>query len=69
MAQCHERLEKYLDATLPAAATHPAHLHEAMRYAVLGEGKVGHAPERGEAGSQTEGWGGAIYLARERASG
>jgi len=39
MAQCHERLEKYLDATLPAAATHPAHLHEAMRYAVLGEGK------------------------------
>jgi len=39
MAQCHERLEKYLDATLPPAATHPAHLHEAMRYAVLGEGK------------------------------
>jgi geranylgeranyl pyrophosphate synthase len=39
MAQCHERLEKYLDATLPAAATHPAHLHEAMRYAVLSKGK------------------------------
>jgi geranylgeranyl pyrophosphate synthase len=39
MAQCHERLDKYLDATLPAATTHPAHLHEAMRYAVLGEGK------------------------------
>ena len=39
MAQCHERLEKYLDATLPAATTHPAHLHEAMRYAVLSEGK------------------------------
>ncbi len=39
MAQCHERLGKYLDATLPAATTHPAHLHEAMRYAVLGEGK------------------------------
>ena len=39
MAQCHERLDTYLDATLPAAATHPAHLHEAMRYAVLGEGK------------------------------
>ena len=28
-----------MDATLPAATTHPAHLHEAMRYAVLGEGK------------------------------
>jgi geranylgeranyl pyrophosphate synthase len=39
MAQCHERLDTYLDATLPVAATHPAHLHEAMRYAVLGEGK------------------------------
>jgi len=39
MAQCHERLDTYLDATLPAATTHPAHLHEAMRYAVLGEGK------------------------------
>ena len=39
MAQCHERLDKYLDASLPAASTHPAHLHEAMRYAVLGEGK------------------------------
>ncbi len=39
MAQCHERLDKYLDATLPSATTHPAHLHEAMRYAVLSEGK------------------------------
>jgi len=39
MAQCHERLDTYLDATLQAATTHPAHLHEAMRYAVLGEGK------------------------------
>jgi farnesyl diphosphate synthase len=39
MAQCHERLDKYLDATLPAATRHPAHLHEAMRYAVLSEGK------------------------------
>ena len=39
MAQCHERLDTCLDATLPAATTHPAHLHEAMRYAVLSEGK------------------------------
>ena len=38
-AQCHARLDKYLDDTLPAAATHPAHLHKAMRYAVEGEGK------------------------------
>ena len=38
-AQCRARLDKYLDDTLPAAATHPAHLHEAMRYAVEGEGK------------------------------
>ncbi len=39
MVQCHERLDKHLDDTLPAVATHPARLHEAMRYAVLGEGK------------------------------
>jgi len=38
-AQCRARLDRYLDDTLPAAATHPAHLHEAMRYAVEGEGK------------------------------
>ena len=38
-AQCRARLDSYLDNTLPAAATHPAHLHEAMRYAVEGEGK------------------------------
>ena len=39
MAQCHKRLDKHLDELLPAALRHPAHLHEAMRYAVLSEGK------------------------------
>jgi len=39
MVQCHERLDKHLNDTLPAVATHPARLHEAMRYAVLSEGK------------------------------
>lgn len=34
-----ERAERALDAALPAATTHPARLHEAMRYAVLGGGK------------------------------
>jgi geranylgeranyl diphosphate synthase, type II len=33
------RLETCLDQWLPAATTHPARLHEAMRYAVLGSGK------------------------------
>ncbi len=33
------RAELVLDARLPAAATLPARLHEAMRYAVLGGGK------------------------------
>ena len=39
MADCRERLEKALLHWLPAAATHPARLHEAMRYAVLDGGK------------------------------
>ena len=39
MAQCRARLDKHLDDTLPAASTHPAHLHEAMRYSVLSDGK------------------------------
>jgi len=39
MAQCQQRLDRSFDAWLPAAATHPATLHEAMRYAVLGGGK------------------------------
>ena len=38
-AQCRARLDRYLDDTLPATSTHPAQLHEAMRYAVEGEGK------------------------------
>ncbi|MEJ2564630.1 MAG: (2E,6E)-farnesyl diphosphate synthase [Gammaproteobacteria bacterium] len=33
------RVERALDHWLPAAALHPAKLHEAMRYAVLGGGK------------------------------
>jgi geranylgeranyl pyrophosphate synthase len=39
MAQCQERLERSLDAWLPSASTHPAALHEAMRYTVMGGGK------------------------------
>ena len=38
-AQCRARLDRYLEDTLPATSTHPAQLHEAMRYAVEGEGK------------------------------
>lgn len=33
------RIEAALDGALPAAGIHPARLHEAMRYAVLGGGK------------------------------
>lgn len=33
------RAEQVLDRWLPAPETHPAHLHEAMRYAALGGGK------------------------------
>ena len=39
MAACQARLERTLDHWLPAATTHPARLHEAMRYAVLDGGK------------------------------
>ena len=39
MAECHTRLDKHLEQLLPAAKTHPAHLHEAMRYTVLSDGK------------------------------
>jgi geranylgeranyl diphosphate synthase type II len=39
MDDYRERLEHMLDHWLPPAATHPARLHEAMRYAVLGGGK------------------------------
>jgi farnesyl diphosphate synthase len=39
MAQCHGRLERSFDAWLPPASTHPASLHEAMRYTVMGGGK------------------------------
>ncbi len=34
-----DRVDRVLDAILPAAATPPARLHEAMRYAVLNGGK------------------------------
>lgn len=33
------RVERALEHALPPAGTHPAHLHEAMRYAALGGGK------------------------------
>lgn len=39
MAKCQERLEGSFNAWLPAATTHPATLHEAMRYSVMGGGK------------------------------
>ena len=39
MAQRQQRLEHSFDAWLPAARTHPATLHEAMRYTVMGGGK------------------------------
>ncbi len=39
MAQCQERLERSFDQWLPPAKTHPATLHEAMRYTVMGGGK------------------------------
>jgi len=39
MDDCRARLENMLEYWLPAAATHPARLHEAMRYAVLDGGK------------------------------
>jgi geranylgeranyl pyrophosphate synthase len=39
MAACQARLEQALDHWLPAATTHPARLHGAMRYAVLDGGK------------------------------
>ena len=34
-----DRIETVLDSVLPAAATHPPRLHEAMRYSVLDGGK------------------------------
>lgn len=39
MADHADRVERALEARLPAARVHPARLHEAMRYAVLGGGK------------------------------
>ncbi|WP_435100106.1 (2E,6E)-farnesyl diphosphate synthase [Arhodomonas sp. AD133] len=39
IAEAKERVEHALDGRLPPATIHPARLHEAMRYAVLGGGK------------------------------
>ena len=39
MAECHDRLEHSFDRWLPAATTHPASLHKAMRYTVMDGGK------------------------------
>jgi geranylgeranyl pyrophosphate synthase len=39
IAALRERLERSLEHWIPAARTHPARLHEAMRYAALGGGK------------------------------
>lgn len=38
-ARCQARVETALDALLPPATVQPIRLHEAMRYAVLGNGK------------------------------
>src|SRR5690606_8900219 len=39
LARYRDRIEQALETWLPAATIHPARLHEAMRYAVLGGGK------------------------------
>jgi len=39
LEQYRHRVEHVLDQWLPAAATHPSRLHDAMRYAVFGGGK------------------------------
>jgi len=39
MATCQARLERSFDSWLPSATTHPATLHEAMRYTVMEGGK------------------------------
>jgi geranylgeranyl diphosphate synthase type II len=39
LAEKRELVDRTLDASLPAAATQPPVIHEAMRYAVLGGGK------------------------------
>ena len=39
LRNCQQRVENALDAFLPSPQTHPADLHQAMRYAVLDGGK------------------------------
>jgi farnesyl diphosphate synthase len=39
LGDCRQRIDRALDACLPPAGTQPCRLHEAMRYAVLGDGK------------------------------
>lgn len=39
LTECRQRVENTLDQHLPKAALPPQRLHEAMRYATLGEGK------------------------------
>jgi geranylgeranyl pyrophosphate synthase len=39
LAECRARIDDYLDKALPPAGEPPERLHEAMRYAVLGEAK------------------------------
>ena len=39
LTRYRDRVERVLDSWLPAADIHPARLHDAMRYAVLGGGK------------------------------
>lgn len=64
LKDCQARVEQTLDRALPAAEQPPKRLHQAMRYAVLSEGKrvrptlayasaraIGLAPERVDAGA------------------
>ncbi|MEA3641267.1 MAG: farnesyl diphosphate synthase [Lamprobacter sp.] len=64
LKDCQARVERTLERVLPAAEQPPTRLHQAMRYAVLGEGKrvrptlayagaraIGLAPERVDAGA------------------
>ncbi|MBI5462101.1 MAG: (2E,6E)-farnesyl diphosphate synthase [Gammaproteobacteria bacterium] len=39
LAECQTRIQTALEQHLPSADTHPARLHQAMRYATLGGGK------------------------------
>jgi len=57
LQQSQDRVQAALERLLPAAGLHPARLHEAMRYAVLGNGKR-LRPLLVYAGGEALGWDG-----------